>query len=67
MDRSMTVAICVVVLAVVAVPSTASAYVGPGGLVTAIGAFLAVLVALVAALVGFVWLPLKRFLIWIRG
>ena len=38
------------------------AYLGPGGALSAIGAFLALLAAVVLALVGFVWYPLKRLL-----
>ena len=34
------------------------AYLGPGGALSAIGSFLALLAAVVLALVGFVWLPL---------
>jgi hypothetical protein len=40
----------------------AMAYVGPGAGLTAIGAALAFLGAVVMALVGFVWYPLKRLL-----
>jgi hypothetical protein len=43
-------------------PVTASAYVGPGAGITAIGSVLALLVGVVLAIVGFVWYPLKRFL-----
>lgn len=38
------------------------AYLGPGGALSAIGSFLALLAAVVLALVGFVWLPLKRLM-----
>lgn len=38
------------------------AYLGPGGVLSAIGSFLALLVAVVLALFGFVWYPLKRLL-----
>lgn len=37
-------------------------YLGPGGVLSAIGSFLALLVAVVLALLGFVWYPLKRLL-----
>jgi hypothetical protein len=36
------------------------AYLGPGGLLGSIGAFLALLGALLLALLGFFWYPLKR-------
>lgn len=42
-------------------------YVGPGGVLSAIGAFLALLAAAVFAVVGFVWYPLKRLLRAWRG
>ena len=51
----------VVILAVVCVfPRAAVAYVGPGAGLSALGAFLAVVVAIIVALFGFVWYPIKR-------
>ncbi|ALM54627.1 hypothetical protein AR456_09725 [Halomonas huangheensis] len=38
----------------------ALAYVGPGAGLTAIGTMIAVIAALVLAVIGFVWYPLKR-------
>jgi hypothetical protein len=49
-------------LLVLAVPGTAQAYVGPGLGVGAIAAFLGAVLAVVLAIVGVVWYPLKRFL-----
>lgn len=43
-------------------PSMASAYVGPGAGITAIGSVLALLVGVVLAIVGFLWYPIKRFI-----
>lgn len=40
----------------------AVAYVGPGAGLTAIGTMVAVILAILLALVGFVWYPLKRLL-----
>ncbi len=40
----------------------AAAYMGPGAGLTAIGTVLAVIAALLLAIVGFVWYPLKRLL-----
>jgi len=37
-------------------------YVGPGGALSAIAAFVALLAAVVFAAIGFVWYPLKRLL-----
>lgn len=41
------------------------AYVGPGAAIAAIGAFLALIVGVLAALLGFLWYPVKR-LLWKR-
>lgn len=41
---------------------SAFAYVGPGTGLTAIGTILALLVAFVVAIVGFVWYPVKRMM-----
>lgn len=63
-------ALTLVALLLVLTPSTAYAYVGPGGILTAIGAMLALFAAIVAAFAGFLWYPLKRLLAWthtIRG
>jgi hypothetical protein len=56
---------CLVLLLFVAAalaPSAALAYVGPGAGLTAIGTVVALLAALVFAVVGFVWYPVKRLL-----
>jgi hypothetical protein len=42
-------------------------YIGPGGALSAIGAFLALLAAVVFAVVGFVWYPLRRLFRALRG
>lgn len=47
-------------LLLLALPTMASAYVGPGAGLTAIGTVFALVGALFLALVGFVWYPLKR-------
>jgi hypothetical protein len=44
-----------------AIPALASAYVGPGAGITAIGSVLALLAGILLAIVGFIWYPLKRF------
>jgi hypothetical protein len=44
------------------VPEAASAYVGPGAGLTAIGTVLALIAAVFLAIVGFVWYPVKRLL-----
>lgn len=44
----------------VVAPEAAHAYGGPGSVISGIGAFLALLGALLASLLGFIWFPLKR-------
>lgn len=44
------------------VPATASAYVGPGAGLSAIGSMLALVGAIVLAIVGFIWYPVKRLM-----
>jgi len=43
-------------------PSTATAYVGPGAGLSAIGSLLALIAAVVLVVVGFLWYPLKRIM-----
>lgn len=43
-------------------PAAAWAYVGPGAGLTAIGTLVALVLAVVLAIVGFVWYPLKRLM-----
>ncbi len=42
--------------------SPAHAYLGPGGAVSSIGALLALIGAVLLAIIGFVWFPIKRML-----
>ena len=48
-------------------PSSVEAYLGPGGVVSGIGAFIALVEAFVASVFGFVWFPLKRLFRNLRG
>jgi len=48
-------------IALTGLSSSASAYVGPGAGITAIGSLLALLAGILLAVLGFVWYPLKRF------
>lgn len=41
---------------------TASAYVGPGAGLSAIGTVLALIVAVIVAILGFFWYPIKRLM-----
>lgn len=43
-------------------PLAAQAYVGPGAGLTAIGTMVALIAALILAVVGFVWYPIKRLI-----
>ena len=61
-----------VVLAVVTglllgLPGVALAYIGPGAGITAIGTAIALLGAIVLAIVGFVWYPIKRLRAKMKG
>jgi len=40
----------------------AFAYIGPGGAVSGIGAFIALVAAILFAILGFFWFPIKRLL-----
>lgn len=52
---------------VLALPRDAVAYIGPGAGLTVIGTVLGVLAALVLAVVGFAWYPLKRLTLRLRS
>ena len=54
-------AICVLLL-VIFVQQPAMAYVGPGTGIAALGALLAIIVGVIAALFGFLWYPMKRMM-----
>ena len=55
------------VAALTATPTAALAYGGPGSVVTGIGALLAAVAAIGAALFGFFWFPVKRLIQKLRG
>lgn len=57
----------VLALAALLAPDAASAYGGPGSIITGIGALLAVVAAVAAAVFGFIWFPVKRLLARLRG
>jgi hypothetical protein len=63
MKRGNRTAVCVATtVAVLLWVAPALAYLGPGAGLTAIGAFLALIVGMIVAFVGFIWYPVKRFL-----
>ena len=51
-----------VLLLVIFIQQPAMAYVGPGTGIAALGAFLAIVAGIVAAIFGFLWYPIKRLL-----
>ncbi|AGF78519.1 hypothetical protein UWK_01969 [Desulfocapsa sulfexigens DSM 10523] len=53
---------CLFCLSFVFIPATAFAYVGPGTGLSAIGSLLALIFAVVVAILGFLWFPIKRLL-----
>lgn len=46
---------------------SAAAYVGPGAGLSAIGTFLAIFFAVLVAILGFFWYPIKRIICRLRG
>lgn len=52
----------ILLVSMVLLPNVAFAYVGPGAGLSAIGTLLAVVGAVLLAIVGFVWYPVKRLL-----
>ncbi|MFO7917074.1 MAG: hypothetical protein R6V13_03215 [Anaerolineae bacterium] len=44
------------------VPQTAHAYGGPGSVISGIGALLALVGVVIAAIFGFLWFPIKRLI-----
>ena len=55
------------ILILLVLPFPALAYIGPGGGITAIGALIALLLAVLYTFFGFIWFPLKRLFKKIRG
>ncbi len=49
-------------LFVILIPQPAMAYVGPGTGIAALGALLAIIAGVIAAIFGFLWYPIKRLL-----
>jgi hypothetical protein len=42
------------------IPESSYGYAGPGSIISGIGTLLAVVAAVAAAILGFIWFPLKR-------
>ena len=51
-----------VLVASLTIPECAQAYIGPGAGVSAIGTVLALFGAVIMAIAGFIWYPIKRLL-----
>ena len=66
MNKVFTLIVAVIILVTIILPSNAVAYIGPGAGLTAIGTVVAFIAAIVLAIVGFIWYPLKRFLAKIK-
>ena len=56
-----------VAIAILAVSPPVAAYVGPGAGLSALGSLFALLAAVVVAIFGFLWYPIKRLLVRRRG
>lgn len=56
-----------IVATLVLIPEAAYAYGGPGSIVSGLGALVAVIVAIAAAVAGFFWYPIKRLVQRLRG
>lgn len=61
-NRQIFLATVLALITLCSMPQPAMAYVGPGAGLSAIGAFLAIIVGVIVALFGFVWYPFKRMM-----
>lgn len=61
------VVLLVFVAAEMLAPSSLWGYGGPGSIISGLGAFLAVVAAIIVSIFGFLWFPLKRLIRRIRG
>jgi len=50
-----------IALLLFAIPQVAEAYIGPGAGISVIGTVIALFGAILLAIVGFIWYPIKRF------
>lgn len=62
-----TLLVATLVAAALVAPDAVHAYGGPGSIISGIGALLAALAAITAAIFGFLWYPLKRVMRMFRG
>jgi hypothetical protein len=59
--------VVMMVVAVLGSPRDAQAYIGPGVGISAIGTLLAFVGAIVFAIIGFLWYPMKRLLVAVKA
>jgi hypothetical protein len=57
----------VVMAWLLAAPAAADAYIGPGAGISVIGTALAFVGAVIFVIVGFVWYPLKRLVVFVKS
>lgn len=60
--KSLGILLILMGMAIGLAPQPAMAYIGPGTGLSAIGAFLAIIVAIIIAILGFLWYPLRRLI-----
>ena len=56
------IVVCNIILIGILVPSISIAYIGPGAGLSAFGSLFSLLAAIIIAVFGFVWFPIKRFI-----
>jgi hypothetical protein len=61
-DMKISLLIMIVALGALFFPWPVLAYLGPGGAITSIGALLAVIAGIIAAIFGFLWYPIRRLI-----
>lgn len=61
-NRILKFAILIIVVVLILQPQNLLAYVGPGTGMSAIGTFIAFVLGIFVAILGFIWYPVKRIL-----
>lgn len=56
----------IITVAITCSPATALAYIGPGSGLSAIGAFIALIAAIIVAILGFLWYPFRRLIRYLK-